>query len=519
METHCIYELQTVRCTDRDGQITNRTVKFHILETSDYNGKAFVVKTMDELDPRFLFQDRLNAMKFQPVAQDLELNFEFDKFGDYLEDLLKSVPDNQHRFCEINSEDVPHLIVKDSSDMWKTNTLLKLPLQKAEDDELMVHMVDLCTERKKKIEDLTLENNSVNRKWKETIQSCEKLNQEFHDAKTKGLHDLEVLRHEHALKCSEINREHEAQQREIYMKQDSLREELNRSQGFLSDTQRQLDDSKDETNNFKKKLEEKKKEMAEEGLRNSELSKKNEALETQCKALTEKRVDLESQIEKLKTQKRELDHFKHQSRQVENELTNEKMRLQHANECYLREVAQLKAELEKYKEYKQHAESRSAEIERMKAEQTSLATQLSDTRKKYDSMQDEWREKEIQHMKLTTEYEFLQKEREKLKEDYEKQQQTLDEFLKQQQYPYPSVNAFLPPTPRMYSTPSSSALDRYGSESSFKLDTNFLQDTSIKHGFTSSAPNLPTYDFHEKKDPTVPLSSPANFSWMREFGT
>ena len=52
------------------------------------------------------------------------------------------------RFCEINSEDVPHLIVKDSSDMWKTNTLLKLPLQKAEDDELMVHMVDLCTERK-----------------------------------------------------------------------------------------------------------------------------------------------------------------------------------------------------------------------------------------------------------------------------------------------------------------------------------------------------------------------------------
>ena len=106
-----------------------------------------------------------------------------------------------------------------------------------------------------------------------------------------------------------------------------------------------------------------------------------------------------------------------------------------------------------YKEYKQHAESRSAEIERMKAEQTSLATQLSDTRKKYDSMQDEWREKEIQHMKLTTEYEFLQKEREKLKEDYEKQQQTLDEFLKQQQYPYPSVNAFLPPTPRMYSVP------------------------------------------------------------------
>merc|ERR1719411_1233394 len=121
-------------------------------------------------------------------------------------------------------------------------------------------------------------------------------------------------------------------------------------------------------------------------------------------------------------------------------------------------------------------------------------------------------------MKLRTEFEFLSKEREKLKDDYAKQQQTLDEFLKQQQYPFPSVNAFLPPTPHMYSTPSVN--DRFGSESSFKLDANYLSESKIKHGFTSNAPNLHTLDYLDAKEQTTPaLSSPANFSWMREFGT
>jgi len=369
---------------------------------------------------------------------------------------------------------------------------------------------------------LTAENHSVHSSLKESIQLCENLTQELHDVKTQGEHNLEVLRHEHALKCSEVNRAHEAEQREVMKqaseKQDSLREELNRLQGILSETQRQLEESKAENISFQTRLEEKKKELSDEGLRNIELSERNETLHTQIKSLSENRGDLETQVERLKAQKRELDHFKHQSRTIENELTNEKMRLQHANECFLRETTQLKSDLEKHKEYKQLAETRGAEIERLKDDQSSLTTQLSETRKKYDCLQEEWREKEIQHMKLTTEYEFLQKEREKLKEDYEKQQQTLDEFLKQQQYPYPSVNAFLPPTPQMYSTPSTSALDRFGSESSFKLDTNFLSDQ--KHMFSSGAPNLTNFDFMDKKDPATPsLNSPANFSWMREFGT
>merc|ERR1711879_703579 len=103
----------------------------------------------------------ITPRKFQLIQVELELNFEFEKFSDYLQDLLKSVPESKHRLCEINSEDVPHLIVKDRSDVWKTNTLLKLPLQSAEDDELMCHMVDLCTERKRIIEEISFENKNL----------------------------------------------------------------------------------------------------------------------------------------------------------------------------------------------------------------------------------------------------------------------------------------------------------------------------------------------------------------------
>ena len=87
-------ELKKIRTITHAG--TNiRAVKFELTEGSDFEGKNYQLKIMDEMDPRFLYHSKITPSKFQSIQIELELNFEFEKFSDYLQDLLRSVPDSE----------------------------------------------------------------------------------------------------------------------------------------------------------------------------------------------------------------------------------------------------------------------------------------------------------------------------------------------------------------------------------------------------------------------------------------
>merc|ERR1712048_916789 len=153
---------------------------------------------------------------------------------------------SQHRVCEINAEDVPHLIIKDRSDVWKTNTLLKLPIKTAEDDDLMCHMVELCTKRKKIIEEISFENKNLHGKLENVVERNENLASEFEQAQRQFEHNTDLLKHEHALKISELKRAQEITQRELMqenrIKQDRLQQELSNIKESLSATEKHLEE-------------------------------------------------------------------------------------------------------------------------------------------------------------------------------------------------------------------------------------------------------------------------------------
>ena len=94
MDSIFTLDLPSIRTVDSGGT-TKRTVKFALTESSNFEGKNYQLKVMDEEDPRFLYQARITPRKFQLIQSELELNFEFEKFTEYLQDILRSVPGSQ----------------------------------------------------------------------------------------------------------------------------------------------------------------------------------------------------------------------------------------------------------------------------------------------------------------------------------------------------------------------------------------------------------------------------------------